>query len=168
MAQASNGERVITGRMVLFGLIAFFGVVFAVNGAMLALALKTNTGVVSSEPYLKGLKYNERLAAEERQQALGWKSEITVDPKAKRIVAVLSDRDGAPLTGMTATAKVGFAVTDREDAHAALTETAPGRYEAAVQVADAGNIIADLEVTDPKDSSQGVVYRARRRLWLAP
>ena len=87
MAHASNGERVITGRMVLFGLIAFFGVVFAVNGTMLALALKTNTGMVANEPYRKGLKYNERIAAEERQQALGWKSEITVDAKAKRIVA---------------------------------------------------------------------------------
>lgn len=168
MAHVSNGERVITGRMVLFGLIAFFGVVFAVNGTMLALALKTNTGMVANEPYRKGLKYNERIAAEERQQALGWKSEITVDAKAKRIVAVLTGPDGAPLTGLRANAKVGLAVTDREDSSATLSETAPGRYEAAVQIADAGNFIADLEVTDPYDSSQGVVYRARRRLWLAP
>lgn len=168
MAQASNGERVITGRMVLIGLIAFFGVIFAVNGTMLALALKTNTGMVANEPYRKGLKYNERIAAEQRQQALGWKSEITVDAKAKRIVAVLTGRDGAPLTGLQATAKVGLAVTDREDSSATLSETAPGRYEAAVEIADAGNFIADLEVTDPNDSSQGVVYRARRRLWLAP
>lgn len=168
MQQASRGEFRITGRFVLVSLLAFFGVVFAVNGTMLALALSTNSGVVANEPYRKGLKYNERIAADEHQMELGWKSEIIVDAKGKRIVATLTDRDGKPLQGMTATATVGLAVTDRDDLTAILVESVPGTYEAPLQVADAGNFIANLEVKDPKDSSQGVVYRARRRLWLAP
>ncbi len=163
-----NGEFRVTGRFVLLCLIGFFAVVFAVNGAMLSFALSTNSGGVSQEPYRKGLKYNERIAADEQQALLGWKSDISLDGKSKRLTVILTDHDGKPVEGKAASANVGLAVTDRDDVTAELKETSPGRYEADLKVADAGNFIADLEVKDVKDGSQGVVYRARRRLWVAP
>ncbi len=59
-------------------LIAFFGVIFAVNGYFLYSALSTHTGVVAIEPYRKGLAYNERIAADERQKALGWQRQTSL------------------------------------------------------------------------------------------
>lgn len=158
--------RQITGRTVLFCLIGFFAVVFAVNGAMISLALSTNSGALGS-PYRTGLKYNERIAAAEQQANLGWSSDISIDAGSRRLVAILNDRDGKPLHGLKASATVGLAVTDRDDVTGPLDETSPGHYEMALRAGDVGNLVADLEVTDP-DSSQGVVYRARRRLWLKP
>lgn len=168
MSNASSGEFRVTGRFVLFSLIAFFAVIFAVNGAMLSFALSTNSGGITTDPYRKGLKYNERIAADERQSELGWKSDIALDGKNKRLTVKLTDREGKPLQGLTASATVGLAVTDRDDVVANLVETSPGQYEAPFNVADAGNFVADLEVKDTKEGTQGVVYRARRRLWLAP
>ena len=56
-------EGVITGRHVLIGMLVFFGVILGVNGMFLYSALSTYTGVVSDEPYRKGLNYNERIEA---------------------------------------------------------------------------------------------------------
>jgi len=38
-------SRPITGRMVLFGLVAFFGVVFAVNGTLIYFAIDSWSGL---------------------------------------------------------------------------------------------------------------------------
>ena len=144
----------LTGRKVLAALIGFFAVVFAVNGIFLALALSTNTGVVSNEPYRKGLKYNEQIAADTRQSELGWTSEITLNTRDGKVVALIKDRDGAVLAGLRAIATIGLAATDREDVAATLTETAPGHYEASFPNLKAGGYIANLEVSNPGDGSR--------------
>lgn len=158
----------LTGRTVLVAIVGFFAVVFAVNGVFLSLALSTNTGIVAVEPYRKGLKYNERIAADERQLALGWKSDISIDARDGTLVAILSDRDGNALIGLSATVIIGRAASDRDDVFASLTETAPGRYEAKVSLQELGGYVANLEIFDSNAATQTVVYRARRRLWLKP
>ena len=45
----------LRGHHVLAGFLAFFGVVLAVNGAMIYSAISTHTGLVAIEPYRKGL-----------------------------------------------------------------------------------------------------------------
>jgi nitrogen fixation protein FixH len=165
---ASTSMRPITGRMVLFTLIGFFAIVMAVNAVFVDLALSTNTGIVANEPYRKGLKYNERISADERQSELGWKSEVSINPGNKTLVAALSDRDGKALSGLKATAKVGRAATDREDMVANLTETEPGRYEVALPHLESGGYVANIDVFEQADGSQDPVYRVRRRLWLNP
>ncbi len=42
-----TAPRPITGRAVLFGLLAFFGVVFAVNGALIFFALDSWSGLTT-------------------------------------------------------------------------------------------------------------------------
>jgi nitrogen fixation protein FixH len=168
MANAYAPAKPLTGRTVLVAILSFFAVIFAVNSVFLFLALSSNTGVVANEPYRKGLKYNERIAADERQVTLGWTSEITLDVHDGKLVALLSDRSGKPISGLVATTKVGRAATDREDVEAKLSETAPGRYEAKLPIVSPGGYVANLEVSDPNTADQVVVYRARRRLWLKP
>ena len=50
----------IAGRHVLWGLIGFFGVIFAVNAIFVYAAEETFSGGDTSDPYRKGLNYNAR------------------------------------------------------------------------------------------------------------
>ena len=64
--------------------LAFFAAVFVVNGAMIYSAVSTYTGLVANEPYRKGLHYNERIAADERQARLGWTDDAAGRPRRPR------------------------------------------------------------------------------------
>ncbi len=65
----NNGFR-ITGRMVLFSLIGFFGLIFAANAVLIWLAVSTHTAVVVSSSYMAGLGYLAELAP---RQAPSWR-----------------------------------------------------------------------------------------------
>ncbi len=166
MAAASR-EKVLSGRHVLFALLAFFGAVFAVNGYFLYSALSTHTGVVANEPYRRGLKYNERIEADERQARLGWREAVSYDAAASTLKLSLDDRAGSPVGRMTVSAKVGRAASAREDVTVKLEEVAGGRYQAQIPARGPGEHQVDIEVSDPRQSGE-IVYRARTRLWLKP
>lgn len=166
--EPGNGTWVFTGRHMLICLIAFFGIVFAVNGYMMDMALSTHTGVVSDEPFRKGLKYNEQIEFAERQQALGWSDEIAFAESGKTLVVLMSNKDKAPLPHLGITAVLGRPATVAEDEKLVLVEKAPGRYEAETALKGEGNFDATIEVTDPDKAAEGVVYKARKRLWLKP
>lgn len=167
---AENGGKTwtFTGRHMLFGIIAFFGIVFAVNAYMITVALSTHTGVVANEPYRKGLKYNERIAAGVRQDALEWADDIAFADGGKTLVFTVVDKTKTPVTGLRVAAVLGRPATVREDEKLALAETAPGRYEAKTALTGEGNFDAFVEITDPAKEADGIIYRARKRLWLKP
>lgn len=163
-----DGTWQFTGRHMLYALLTFFGIVFAVNAVMIKLALSTHTGVVANEPYRKGLKYNERIAAGVRQDALGWTDDIALTNGGRGLAVTLSDANKAPVAGLKVTAVLGRPATVTEDATLALVETTPGRYEAAADLKGEGAFDASIEVTDPGNSAGGILYRARKRLWQKP
>jgi nitrogen fixation protein FixH len=66
----------MTGKRVWWYFVAFFGFIAAVNAVMVTIALRTHSGVVTDHPYEKGLAYNQVVEAQEKQEALGWKSDI--------------------------------------------------------------------------------------------
>ncbi len=155
--------RQLEGRHVLALFLVFFGVVFAVNGYMLYSALSTHTGVVSVEPYRKGLAYNNRIADAERQEAIGWTDTATANRSG--LVAVrMQARDGAPLVGLRLTAVLGRAVTARGDMPLTFTEVAPGDYRAMAGPIEAGTWMLTLEAQSGID--RAIPYRSKRRLWL--
>lgn len=156
----------LTGGKVLTIFVGFFLVVFAANGVFLYEALSTRTGVVANEPYRKGLDYNNRIAADERQSALGWTSTIELSKSSKMLSLVLISSKGEPVSGLAVSGKIGRPSTDREDKVLALSEQQPGRYEAIVDPSGAGTYVADLEMTDPESGDRTIVYRVRRRLWV--
>lgn len=166
MSQSQRIPAEITGRQVLALFCGFFAVVFAVNAYFVTVAVSTHTGVVANEPYRKGLKYNERIAAWDRQGRLGWNHDIAFAAGGKLLVASLRDAEGLPVRGLAIKAVLGRPATTREDANLKLAETAPGQYEAEVTLIDGGVFIASFEASDPLRSADGVVYRGRRRLWL--
>jgi nitrogen fixation protein FixH len=63
---------------------AFFAVIFAVDFFYIYLSNKTWRGVVTQNPYQKGLKYNEVLKASERQEQLGFVLEMKYQKLAEK------------------------------------------------------------------------------------
>ena len=57
----------MTARHVWWYFVAFFGFIAAVNAAMVTIAIRTHSGVVSEHPYEEGLAYNAVVHAEKMQ-----------------------------------------------------------------------------------------------------
>ncbi len=166
MVQSMVRNRVLTGRHVALTFAGFFGVVFAVNIYFVTVALSTHTGVVANEPYRKGLKYNERIAASEQQESLGWKDETVLSPGGRSLIVSLHDNTGQPLRGLDVSATIGRAATAREDTLLHLREVTAGTYEAELTLSGHGGYVASIEARAAGDDAANVLYRSRRRLWL--
>lgn len=161
-----EGFGILKGWHVLASLIVFFGTIFAVNGYFVYAAVSSYTGIVSAEPYRKGLAYNERIAAGERQAALGWQEDVIVE-RGGLVRVIIRDADGNPVPYLKLAGTIGRPSTIRFDRRLALTERAPGRYEAEAGVLDAGAWLVGVEARRTADDGEPT-YRARRRLWLKP
>lgn len=124
-------SRELTGRTVLICLVAFFGVVFAVNALLVQMATSTFGGMETASSYKAGLMFNQEQQQAEHQRALNWR----VDGKFARneageAVLELSARDGrgAPLAGLTAHAELLHPADSRLDHTIALTGTGAGTF----------------------------------------
>jgi nitrogen fixation protein FixH len=157
--------RPVEGRDVLAILLAFFAAVFAVNGWMIYAAVSTHTGLVANEPYRKGLAYNERIAADERQAKLGWFEQLEFG-RDGRLLLTLAQRDSRPVQGLKVEGVLGRPASNRQDVMLRLIEMAPGHYQAMVPGLSAGSWLITLEAR-PSDGAQPI-FRLRRRLWLKP
>lgn len=157
----------LNGRHVLAAFLGFFGVIFAVNGVFLYSALSTHTGVVAQEPYRKGLEYNQRIAADERQSALGWKETATL-ARDGRLVVEITDVDGRGVSGLTIVGTLGRPSTGQFDRELRFTEPAPGRYEASTGTLEAGSYLLYAEAHATGTTAAEPIYRTRQRLWLKP
>jgi nitrogen fixation protein FixH len=155
----------IDGRHVLAGLLAFFACVFAVNGTFIVLAVSTHTGVVSQEPYRKGLAYNDRIAADARQTALGWREALTLTSDGWMVLN-LADRDNRSVPALRIKASVGRPSTVSHDRAVTLNETADGQYAADIGNLDSGNWVVAIEAW--RIGEREPAFRLRRRLWLKP
>jgi nitrogen fixation protein FixH len=90
--------RQLTGRHVALIIVAFFGVVIAVNVLMATLAVKTFGGVVVENSYVASQEFNRWLAQARAQEQLGW----TIDPGVApdRRVTVSLSVAGAEVSGV--------------------------------------------------------------------
>ena len=86
-----------SGRHMTMILLAFFGVVVAVNLTMATFATRTFGGVVVANSYVASQKYNGWLAAARRQDQLGWTIGARLDPD--RHVSVAVDQSGVEASG---------------------------------------------------------------------
>lgn len=155
--------RGLTGRHVLWILLAAFATVSAVNGLFIYKAIATYSGEVAVEPYRKGLHYNQRVDADERQSRLGWTGAIEMQGTEGPLAVTLSKTGGEPVTGLVVTGQLARATTRNDDIPFKATETSPGVYRADVQAAP-GMWIAVIAATE-KDGG-APVFQARKRLCL--
>jgi nitrogen fixation protein FixH len=165
MANAAypNRSQPLTGGKVLLMLLAFFGVVFAVNGLMTFDALSTFRGEVVAHPYEAGLAYNSDIAAAEAQTGRHWRVDVSFqrDGAERMARAGFLDADGHPLEGLQVSAVYASPADKRRDQSFAMKETIPGTYVGATAV---GNGVWDFEVVAKRGAE--TLFRSKNRVSL--
>lgn len=169
MKQTSPVQSGLSGWHVLFGMIAFFLTVTAVDSVMVYKAVSTFGGD-TPDAYRTGLLYNQRIAEERRQDELGWTQTTTFDSANSVFSLRLKNRDGRGVDGLHVAGSVGRPATDVADHNLALTAAGDGVYTITLPNLAEGNWDISL-LARQGDVSQGsgtVVYRSKVRLWKQP
>ena len=160
----------ITGRHVLLALIAFFGVMLAVNLFFVYCALSTFDGMAASDPYRSGLAYNRTIEEAAEQDALGWQTALALATGASGSTSLdlsITSSTGAPVDGLIVAGTFGRPASAREDRSIMFAEAGPGRYLAKLGAVPPGTWVASLEAK--RSTSDGTsLYRLKQRLWVKP
>lgn len=117
-----------TGRKMLITMLAFFGVIIAVNLVMAYLAVKNFRGVLVDSGYVASQDFNADTARLAEQAARGWKIEASAVGGAPMLA--FRHPDGAPITGLSLTVRALRSTDQRADRSLTLVETGPGLYAA--------------------------------------
>ena len=147
-----------TGRHMLAIMLAFFGVIIAVNITMAVKANTSWTGLVVKNTYIASQQFNGRAEEGRRQAALGWSSGLTIDEG--RLRYTLADAAGAAVQLSGGTANFRRPVSDSEDVSVTL-ESHGDVIEGATALADGAWIVESLA-----DAGLDWPYRETRRLYL--
>jgi nitrogen fixation protein FixH len=125
------GARPVTGRMVLFSLIAFFGVVIGVNMLMMKFAIDTLPGTEVDSAYGASLAYGREIIAARDQNSRSWKVDAHVERRADGSATLRVDaRDagGAPLSGLKFSGRLERPTDKRIDRLFGLDDAGGGIY----------------------------------------
>jgi nitrogen fixation protein FixH len=127
----SQAPNPLTGRKVLFMLVAFFGVVIGVNLVMMRFAIQTLPGTEVDSAYSASLAYEKQITAARDQNARNWK----VDAHVERIGqggATLQiearDSSGRPMSGLKFQGRFERPTDRRADLPVVLAEVGIGIY----------------------------------------
>ncbi len=156
--------RRITGRMVLIGFIAFFGVISAVNGVFMYMAINTWPGLTTEDAYMKGLNYNDTLADGERQAALGWRSDVAISADGLASVR-MSGPSGEPVSGLIVSVEFARPVGALETSLIPLSEVSPGVYSGPFAPTEDGRWKAEVTATT---SDQEISFRMMHEILVRP
>ncbi len=159
----STREFRITGRHVLFGLIGFFGVIFAVNGTFIYYALATHPGDDVKDAYVAGIEYNRELAEKREQQKLGWQASLGVKKDARGgqyIEVAFVDAKGEPVRGLKINARLRSPVVASQDRPLKFVSVEPGVFRADVNEPPA----AQWDLLIEAKNDLGEVFRLKHRL----
>lgn len=124
--------REVTGRTVLFCLVAFFALVGGVNATMIIAAVSTFSGLEQANPYQAGLAFSREEAAAKAQEARHWRVAAKLRHEPNGATAIeLSARDKAdlPLVGLDAKVALLHPTDRRFDHVAAMRSVGPGRFQ---------------------------------------
>ncbi|MBL4726690.1 MAG: FixH family protein [Rhizobiaceae bacterium] len=122
--------REFTGKHMLAIMVAFFGVIIAVNLGMATIASKTWTGLVVKNSYVASQDFNAHLAEAAKQKKLGWQGGLTY--KQGAIEFSLADKNAVPITLDTIFVKIGRPAFEQQDQKIELTSLSAGKYSAKV------------------------------------
>lgn len=156
--------RPLTGRMVLLCLLAFFGVVFAVNAIMVRAAISTFGGAESVSAYKAGLAFNHEIEAARRQDARHWAVTAHVARNGDGLAAVEVTVSAPPAmlpADVSAQVSLAHPTDGRRDHPVEVTQVRPGVFRGAV-AAEAGqwDLLIDLSRGEER------LFRSRNRIAL--
>lgn len=113
------------------------GLVVAVNGVLITVAIDSFSGLQTTQPYERGLEYNRILASARAQEALGWQVTLDVTPVGEGglpqrvdIEARFLDPEGRGLDGMAVEALLLRPAARGHDLEVPLVGRGGGRYVA--------------------------------------
>ena len=156
--------RLVTGRVVLAWLVAFFGIVFAVNGIMVKAATSTFGGVETHSSYKAGLMFEQEVERARAQDDLHWRVSGHITRGAKGDAALdvtVRDAGGKAVPGLKAEARLAHPADERLDRDIELHAAGAGAFRGIAE-AQAGrwDLIVDLYRGDER------VFRSRSEIVL--
>jgi len=132
-----SAPKPLTGHKVLFMLVAFFGVVIAVNVTMMKLAILTLPGTEVDSAYSASLAYEKEIIAARDQNARNW----TVDAHVQRsgqggatLQVEARDHNGQPMSGLKFQGRFERPTDRRADLPVVLAEVGIGIYRGSAPV----------------------------------
>ncbi len=155
--ETGRGRR-LTGRGVLLWLVAFFGVIFAVNGAFIYFAVSTFPGLEVESSYKAGQEFEGEVVAGKAQAERGWTVDASVQPAGSDAAVEIRFRDkaGVDLHGLDVRVHLIHAVDPDHDHSASLPEVASGTYRVVLPNVKAGMWNLTIEA-----------YRGDERLFMS-
>jgi nitrogen fixation protein FixH len=156
--------RELTGKHVLAMLIAFFGVIIAVNGYFLYAAVTTFRGEDIKQSYRQGLKYNETLAERAAGRALGWNASANLiegENGAAQVIIEMKDASGAPLTGLTITGRLRHPADTGLDKPLIFETLDDGRY-----VAQALDVNGKWQLNATASNGGEASFKMQQDIWI--
>jgi len=131
MTGSPAAPKPLTGRKVLFMLLAFFAVVFGVNFLMMKLAIDTLPGTEVDSAYSASLGYEKEIVAAHDQNARAWQVDAHVQRAADggaMLQVEARDNSGKPMSGLKFQGRFERPTDRRADQAVALAEVGIGIY----------------------------------------
>jgi nitrogen fixation protein FixH len=135
MQKPIAAPRPLTGRVVLFSLIAFFTVVIGVNLLLAKLAIDTLPGTEVDSAYSASLAYEREIVAAHDQSMRNWRVDAHVERRTDGVAIVqvtAHDSGGAPLPGLKFLGRLERPIDRRADQPVTLAEVGNGTYRGSV------------------------------------
>jgi nitrogen fixation protein FixH len=131
MSRPPVSPKPLTGGKVLAMLVAFFGVVFAVNMTMMQLAIRSMPGTEVDSAYTASLAYEKEIATAHDQNARNWKVDAHIEraPDGGATLRVEAwDNAGRPMSGLKFQGRLERPTDRRADQPVELAEMGIGIY----------------------------------------
>lgn len=155
--------RPLTGRTVLIGLIAFFGLIATVNGIFIFFALESWPGLSQQDPYKVGIDYNRVLDEARTQKALGWRSGVDLGSDGGLTVRI-ANAAGSPIADLVVTATLKRPASAERDEAVSLAREPDGAYRARVALPLAGAWLVEVSAIH----ADGRRYRMVHEILVRP
>ena len=136
--------RTFTGRHMTAILVAFFGVVIAVNAYMARVAIQTFGGTVVDNSYVASQEFNGWLAKARRQKALGWQTVLSIDPDRRPELSVT--KNGVSLEAAVVSGVARHPLGRALDVPLTFRRIAPGQFRS-MQPLPAGRWLVHVAIT---------------------
>ncbi|KRB23160.1 MULTISPECIES: FixH family protein [Mesorhizobium] len=160
MTAKAQRPREFTGRHMLAIILAFFGVVIAVNLTMATLANTSWTGLVVENTYVASQQFNKKAEEGRAQAALGWSGNLTIAWGEVRYS--LTDAAGKPVTLRGVKVLFRHPAYEKEDKAITLAP-ATGQEFAAQHTPKDGVWIVEVDA----DAGLAKPYREVRRIMIS-
>jgi nitrogen fixation protein FixH len=165
MSRPLASPKPLTGRKVLLMLIAFFGVVIAVNVIIAKLAIQTLPGTEVDSAYSASLAYENDIAAARDQNARNWKVDAHIQRGSDggaTLEVEAHDNSGLPMSGLNFQGRFERPADRRADQAVTLAEVASGIYRGSAPMIGPGQWDLVLE----GDAAGQRMFLSRNRVLL--